>query len=125
MQFIRYREGWSYQGACDKEGRPSGYGKLKISHETVFQGEWKEGLMHGWGKLVLLHHSANQGSRVVQVEGNFRQGTVSGTVMCFFANGERFMGTITKGKAVQEGTYVTDNGILSGKWEASRLVSTL
>jgi len=31
---------------------------------------------------------------IIQIDGNFRNGEIEGTVLCIFNNGERFMGTI-------------------------------
>ena len=52
----------------------------------------------------------------MSVDGNFRNGMVEGTVVCLFNSGEKFMGAIKRGRIEEEGTFVSESGILTGHW---------
>ena len=54
--------------------------------------------MHGWGKLILLPFLKQEDMEVVEVDGNFRNGSLEGTSVCLFSSGEKFMGCIRQGQ---------------------------
>lgn len=86
---------------------PSSFGKLFLKDEIVYQGEWRSGKMHGWGKLILLPFVQGREKQIIEVDGNFRNGAIEGTVVCVFNTGERFMGIIKDGSIEHEGTFVS------------------
>jgi hypothetical protein len=71
---VKYPNRLRYHGSCDAQLLPSGYGKLTLGGEIVYQGEWRGGKMHGWGKLVLLPFLGHKEREIVEVDGNFRSG---------------------------------------------------
>lgn len=42
-----------------------------------------------------------------------------------FNTGERFMGTMKNKNLIQEGTFVSQKGIMTGHWEGSKLINLL
>ena len=56
------------------------------------------------------------------MDGNFRNGQIEGTCVCVFTSGEKFMGSIKKGQIEHEGTFVGEQGIMTGHWESSNLI---
>jgi hypothetical protein len=84
---IDFAGGMHYHGGCDDRDLPSGFGKLSLNGEIIYQGEWRMGKMHGWGKLILLAFSKGKEREIIEVDGNFRGGQVEGTVVCVFNTG--------------------------------------
>lgn len=93
-----------------------------LGKETVYQGEWRSGKLHGWGKLVLLAFAKEREKRIIEVDGHFKGGLMEGSVVCTFSSGEKFMGQVSGEQIEKEGTFVSEEGILTGLWEKSRLV---
>lgn len=93
-----------------------------MNRELVYQGEWRGGKLHGWGKLVLLAFARERERRIIEVDGHFKCGLMEGSVVCTFSGGEKFMGQAASGQIEKEGTFVGEEGILTGLWEKNRLV---
>ena len=103
-----------YMGTFFK-GVPHGKGReFSVSHETVYQGEWKEGLYHGEGTLW-----RKDGCRL---EGTFVNGYLEGTGTVFRANGSvSYHGRFVEGKRDGEGIeYEEDGAEYEGRFREDR-----
>jgi len=119
IQKTTYENGDTYEGGWNKDGAKEGYGKLKLTDGTVYEGGFTNGFFCGRGCLVFPDTS--------KYEGEFLNGKYNGFGTFTRADGMRFEGCFEEGRVLGNGLVTFADGTngrprCEGYFEGSRLI---
>eukprot|EP01032_Pedospumella_encystans_P014988 gene14988-17185_t len=99
---IEYINGAIYDGALTSEGLRQGFGVLKNSDGTMYEGFWEKDLKHGEGKLTQPDGR--------EVQGMFVEGKLWSGIGAYKWSGDVFSGVWEDGVLNGPGTHETKKG---------------
>lgn len=91
--------GYRYIGEY-RDGKPNGQGKIYLTEDDSYEGEWVDGTPHGYGTWV---------NNDLRYEGLFAEGKPHGNGILWEKNGTRIEGTFVKG-TITDGTFFYPSG---------------